>query len=182
MTRLALPRLALLGVAVAVFCAACGAGGGPGSHQRLDVSEVEAAIAASQRRRTPNLQVGKADCPRDVLAETGASFECSLAIEGTQAGFVVRLGEVTGGTARYEIRPSRAILDVTGVVAFLKGRLEGPWQQAEVNCGTARAVVVDVNQALDCLVTNGQAIRAVQAVVEDLDGSFTVREVGATSG
>jgi hypothetical protein len=165
-------------MAAGLVAAGCGAGVTADQVQRVDTAEVELLLVQKQKERSPNLRVGQAACPGDVRALAGESFECTLEIEGTPVRFRVKLTEIVGREARYEIRPTKPIVDVVGLAAFLRSRLEEDWRAAAIDCGRFKVRVVDIGSSLDCLISNGREIRVVEAVVEDLDGSVTLREKG----
>jgi hypothetical protein len=164
-------------VAIVSLCA-CGGGSGATSaaSRRIDKAELETLLVQRQKERNPSLPVGKATCPADVAARRGETFQCLLEVEGQAARFSVTVAEIKGDKARYTFRPLQAIVDVSGVVTFIRSRLDPDWRSARIDCGRAKVRVVDVSSAIECTVFNGTATRYIQAVVEDADGTVTVRE------
>jgi hypothetical protein len=167
----------LLTAAVLVALAACGGGDAGATRARqIDREEVEALVVQRQKERHPGFRVGTATCPGDVQARSGETFTCTVEIEGQLARINVTVAEVLGTEVRYELRPTEAIVDVIGVVAFVRSRLEPDWRDARVDCGQSKVRIAAVGSAIECTVFNGTSTRYIQAVVEDRDGSVTLRE------
>ena|SRR5947209_470096 len=166
--------LAALG---AVLLAACGGGSGSATKvRRVDRKQVEGLVVQREKERNPALRIGTATCPSDVEARVGETFTCTVEVEGQVAHVNVTVSEILGAEARYDLRPVEAVVDVTSVVAFVRSRLEADWQDARVDCGAAKARVTAVGSAIECSVFNGITTRYIQAVVEDSDGSVSLRE------
>ena len=121
------------------------------------------------------MRFANASCPEDVAARQGESFECSVDVEGETVAVRVRITELLGERARYEFRPAKAIVDVVGVTNFIRSRVEASFRLT-VDCGPARARVLDIGGVIDCTATDGVTTRSIQAVVEDLDGTVSLRE------
>lgn len=158
-----------------VTAAACG-NGSRAQTRRVDTEEVEKLLIQRQKEQRPSLNFTKASCPSDVQAREGDAFECSVDVEGQEARFRVRVTEVLGQRASYEFRPTRAIVDPLGLAVFVQSQLEKPWDNAQVNCGLAKVRIVDVGTAIDCTAFDGTDTRNIQAVVEDSEGTVTVRD------
>ncbi|MFN2503417.1 MAG: DUF4333 domain-containing protein [Acidimicrobiales bacterium] len=165
----------VLALAALLTLGACG-DGSSSAGPRVDTEEVEGILLQRQKERYPSLKFGQATCPNGILARSGETFECSVTVEGQPARFRVTIAEVVGERARYEFRPVRAVVDVLTVTVFLKSRLEEAWRMATVDCGPAKVRVLDVGGVIECTASNGTAIRHIQAVVEDRDGTVTLRE------
>ena len=160
-----------------VLLGACGGGEASATRvPRVNRQQVEALVVQRQKERNPGFRIGTATCPSDVEARVGQTFTCTVQVEGQAARITVTVSEVLGTEARYDLRPVDAIVDVSGVVAFLRSRLEPEWRDARVDCGQAKARIVTVGTAIECTVFNGTTTRYIQAVVEDRDGSVSLRE------
>ncbi|MDQ4096730.1 MAG: DUF4333 domain-containing protein [Actinomycetota bacterium] len=166
-----------LTAAVLLALVACGGGDAGATRTRqIDSEEVEALVVQRQKERHPGFRVGTATCPGDLQARAGETFTCTVDIEGQMARINVTVAEVLGSEVRYELRPSDAIVDVAGVAAFVRSRLEPEWRDARVDCGQSKVRIAAVGSAVECTVFNGTSTRYIQAVVEDRDGSVTLRE------
>jgi hypothetical protein len=154
----------------------CGGGRSSSATPVVNPEDVETLLVQRQAARAPRLEVGEAACPSGVAARRGETFRCTLAVEGLDAPFEVTVAQVEGGTVTYEARPLLAIVDVGSVADFLRSRLEPEWQAAQVDCGPARARLLDVGAALECTAFDGAVTRYVQAVVEDRSGTVVLRE------
>src|SRR5215217_821358 len=79
----------LLALVLAVLLAACGGAGKPAaspSHDELvGTTDVERLLVSTQKRKSPNLEVGAATCPDQVRLANGTRFTCTVLIEGTKA-------------------------------------------------------------------------------------------------
>ena len=143
---------------------------------RVDRKEVEGLLVQRQVERNPRLKVESATCPDGVAARQGEAFDCTVTVEGVEAGFRVTIAEVLGDHVRYDLQARQAIVDVAGVVDFLRSRLEEGWRTARIDCGQAKVRLLDPGAALECTVFDGTTTRYVQAVVEDRDGTVVLRE------
>jgi hypothetical protein len=174
------PRLVAL--ALFVLLAACGGPGGrPPASARPDelvgTAEVERLLVATQRRKSPGLEVGMASCPDQVRLANGTRFTCTVRIEGVEAPYAVTLRDVdaTGATGRFALEPAKPIIDVTRIVGLIRSKLQPTARAAEVRCGSARVRVVEIGGSIACTITLGDAVQKVTAVVKDLNGTVVVR-------
>ncbi len=163
-------------VILLVFVACGGGDTGAAKVRRVDNQQVEALLLQRQKERNPGFRVGAAKCPGDVEARAGETFTCTVEVEGQSARVTVTVAEVLGTEARYELRPLDVVVDVAGVAAFVRSRLDPDWRDARVDCGQSKVRIASVGSAIDCTVFNGSTTRYVQAVVEDRDGSVSLRE------
>ena len=77
-------------------------------------------------------------------------------------------------TGRFALAPAKPIIDVSRIVALIRGQLQ-PTRAATVRCGTAKVRVVEVGASIACTITLGDAVQNVRAVVTDLKGTVVVR-------
>ncbi len=169
-------RVLALVLAAAVALAGCGEGGPVGATPTVPDEDVETLLVQRQRERNPALRVSDARCPEDVAARQGERFLCTVDVEGQAAGFEVTVAEVLGRKVTYELRPVQAVIDVVGVVDFLRSRLEPEWRAARIDCGPNRVRLVEVGGAVECSAFSGTAVRRFRAVVEDRDGTVALAE------
>jgi hypothetical protein len=174
------PRLVLL--LLIALLAGCGGGTGrPAATTRPDqlvgTDDVERLLVATQRRKSPDLKVGRATCPDRVRLANGTRFTCTVQIEGTKAPYAVTLRDVdaagTGG--RFALAPAKPIIDVARIVGLIRSKLQPGARGATVTCGPAKVRVVEVGATIACTITLGDAVQKVSAVVQDLQGTVVVK-------
>jgi Domain of unknown function (DUF4333) len=143
-------------------------GGGP------DLAELEAKLVDLQKEKAPDLDVEGAECPEDVDLDKGSRFECTVTIEGVEAPYSITLEEddPEGDSGSFHIEPALAIIDVSIVVDFLKGRAEG----ADVACGQEAVIVGDVGDTFDCTIDSGGQHQTVEMIIKDLDGTVAINK------
>ena len=167
-------------VAAAIVLSLLAACGGPDAGAarvpRVDRKQAEALLVQRAKERYPAFHVDGATCPTDVEARVGESFTCTVDVEGQAARYTLTISEMLGSQARYDIRPIDVIVDVAGVAAFVRSRLEDDWRAATVDCGRSKVKVAAVGAAIECTAFNGSTTRYIQAVVDDVDGSISLRE------
>lgn len=161
--------------AALVVLTACGGTAEPTS-PRVNNEHVETLLVQRQRERNPRLRVADAICPADVEARQGETFQCTVDIEGQRAWFSVTISEILGRQARYDFQPDQAVIDVAAVADFVRSRLEQDWRTAAVDCGQGKVRLMDVGAVLACTASNGATTRHIEALVEDRDGTVSVRE------
>lgn len=166
----------LAALVAAVLAGACGTAGGGSATARVDPKQVEALLTRRQVEAHPGLKVESVTCPAGVAAHRGETFDCTVVVEGLAATYAVTIADVLGKEVRYDLQARRAIVDVAGVVAFLRSRLDADWRTAAVDCGAAKAMLVDVGGVVACTVSDGTTIRHIDAVVEDRDGTVELQE------
>jgi hypothetical protein len=174
------PRLVVL--LLAVLLAACG---GAEDHRTtarqpgelVGTADVERLLVSTQKRKSPKLKVGAANCPDQVRLANGTRFTCTVQIEGTKAPYAVTLRDVDAAkaTGRFALAPAKPIIDVSRVVGLIRSKLQPTARAATVTCGSAKVRVVEVGAAIACTITLGDAVQKVSAVVKDLEGTVVVR-------
>ena len=173
------PRLVAL--ALAVLLTACGGAAKPAATPPRDglvgTADVERLLVSTQKRRSPNLEVGAATCPDQVPLTNGTKFTCTVLIEGTKAPYAVTLRDVDAAkaTGRFALAPAKPIIDVSRIVALIRSKLQPTARAATVRCGTTKVRVVEVGASIACTITLGDAVRKVTAEVRDLKGTVVVR-------
>ena len=134
----------------------------------VDTREVENTLVATQKRATPDLDVRDPACPARVEVSEGATFACTIAVEGVIVPYSVTLADVAT-RIRYNIRPAKAILLLSKLADALRAQVP----DATVDCGPERIKVLDVGATLDCRLSNRTTARTVTFRVDDVDGNVT---------
>lgn len=134
----------------------------------IDTREVENTLVATQKRATPTLDVRDPACPARVEVSEGASFSCTIAVEGVIVPYQVTLADVAT-KIRYNIRPARAILLISKLVDALRSQVPN----ATVDCGPDRIKVLDVGSTLECRLSDRTGARTVMFKVDDVDGNVS---------
>jgi hypothetical protein len=161
---------------VALAAVACGGSddGSDAGPRPVDTEEVESLLVATQRRTSPDFNVGAAECPEQVTVSEGATFNCTVMVEGVAAPYIVTFADVNARnqTGRYDLRPAKAILSVPKLVELVKSLAADPG--ARVDCGPARVLVADVGATLQCRLSDTEGGHTVNLRVDDIEGRVTV--------
>ena len=174
-------RRRLVALVLAVLLAACGGAAKPAAtpphDQLVGTADVERLLVSTQKRKSPNLEVGAATCPDQVRLANGTRFTCTVLIEGTKAPYAVTLRDVDAAkaTGRFAVAPAKPIIDVSRIVALIRSKLQPTARAATVRCGTAKVRVVEVGASIACTITLDDAVQKVTAEVKDLKGTVAVR-------
>lgn len=135
----------------------------------VESQEVENAIVAAQKRATPDLDVRDPSCPARIVVSEGATFQCTVAVEGVIVPYEVTL---TGArtTLRYNIAPAKAILLIPKLVTALQYNTPG----SHIDCGPDRVRVLDVGAVFECTVTDAaNKAQRVTLKVNDVEGNVS---------
>lgn len=148
---------------------ACSEGG-------VDFSELEDRLVEEQKTKSPNLDVGAATCPEDVAVENGATFQCTVVVEGVDAPYKITMSDVDedAENAYFDIKPAKPIIDVSKVVGFLESQLTSDRAGATVDCGDEAVIVTEIGSTIDCTVSDGGESEKVAVLVKDLQGTITL--------
>ncbi len=177
----------LVAALVAGILASCSGSGGngdggaaapPTTAKAVDTQEVERLLVTTQKRASPDFDVRDPSCPARVVVTEGASFECTVVVEGVVAPYTITFKQVndkekTGG---YDLRPAKAILSVPKLVDFVKSSARDP--AARVDCGPLRVKVLDPGATFECRLADTAGDHIVTLRVDDVAGRVTL--LGAT--
>jgi len=164
--------------ALVLLAGACGGSDDDGDRtptatdDAVDTQEVESLLVSTQQRASPEFDVRDPSCPARIVVEEGASFRCTVVVEGAVAPFDVTLRGVSSGsrTGQFDIRPAKAILSIPKLVDLLRARVPG----ATIDCGQERVRVLEVGATFECRVTGGgQPDQTITLRVEDVLGNVT---------
>lgn len=139
----------------------------------IDRAWMEDGLGRDLKERNPGLPVGAVACPEGIKIVEGATFQCTVEMEGVQAPFSVTVTDVdaSAGTFNTDWKPTKAILVIDPIVKHLKSRLQNQAPNATVDCGTAPVRIVEVGSAIECTISEGSNRLVVRGVVEDVNGS-----------
>ena len=166
MRRLVTRITLMLGAAI---LAGCSFGLSTGS-DTLDPDKVEANISEEMTKQQPNLPLNSVTCPDGMKPVQGVTFECTAHVDGIQWPIGVTITNVDLGTGnvKYNIKPTKALLIPEGIVKAIKAELRKQQvTNADVDCGTERYRVVEINGAIECTVTAGGERRVVRVVDDE---------------
>ena len=174
----------------AVFCAALAlAGVTPADATTAATTdlkkEIEGKIVQVQKSAAPKLKVGAATCPAKLAGVQKrvpiGTYACTVQIEGVAAPYSVVVKEggfLKGGV--YSIAPSKAIIDLTKVVGFVRQSLdENEAASAKIVCGKGIVVVLAPNGTIVCTVTVAGSAQNYTFVVKDVNGTIALRTAAA---
>lgn len=137
----------------------------------IDTREIENALLAAQKRFSPDLDVRDPSCPARVVVVEGASFQCTVAVEGVIVPYNVTLKNVATKLG-YDIAPAKALLLIPKLVEGLQKNVPG----AKIDCGPDRVRVLDVGATFQCKLSDSTGDHTVILHVDDVNGN--VSQVG----
>ena len=174
-------RLAAVLIALLAVLAACGndtVDGSEGSSDdetrttegALDTTPAEQTLVARQKQATPDLSVGEARCPGRVELRNGATFGCSVLVEGLPAPYTVTVTDVDrdAKTADFEFELTRAVLSTAKLRDAVLQTLSD--KSAQVDCGPGKARLAAVDAIIECSVTDKEGSRSATLRVVDIEG------------
>jgi hypothetical protein len=161
---------------LALGSAACSHSGGGKAEtsttaRAVDTQQVESVVLATQKRATPTLDVRDPSCPARVVVTEGATFRCTVVLEGVIVPYDVTLKNVNSGskTGSYDIQPAAAIILVSKLVDALQRNAPG----TNIDCGPQKILVVAVGATFDCQATRNLTTQKITLKVDDLSGNVT---------
>ncbi|MEA2446908.1 MAG: hypothetical protein QOK47_545 [Actinomycetota bacterium] len=147
-----------------------------GSDVIKGLSDLEDQMVAAQEEQAPDLEVQGAKCPEEVPAKVGTKFQCTVTIEGVEAPYDVTLNSVEGGQGHFDFINAKPIIDTTKVVEFISQRLETQGVTGiDVACGESKVQIVEIGDSIPCTISDDQDTQTIQAVVEDLQGTVSLK-------
>jgi hypothetical protein len=167
-----LQRVLAAAVLVPVLTA-CSASVSTGGYDPDDVAE---QVQKAQADATPDLEVTDASCPDDSEPEKeGDTTECTVAIDGVEATYLVTFTEVTDDGVKFDIEPAAAIVSVAKTIEAFQDEIEKQgFADVVVDCGEAGVVVQEVGSTFTCdLTAEGTTIEGT-VTIEDVDGNVSL--------
>jgi hypothetical protein len=158
---------AALGLGLALVALA-GCGG-----SRLDTSRAEQQMTEQFRRSLAPAVVGEAHCPDHVSSKKGATFECRLAVGGTD---VTVTATQVDGKGSVSVATDKAVIVVAKVQADLTAQLRAAYQSdldapvVTVDCGQPPVRVLAVGASFPCTATTPAGTVTQRVVVKDTAG------------
>jgi hypothetical protein len=137
----------------------------------LDTTAAEQQLVARQKQATPDLSVGEARCATRAELREGATFGCSVLVEGLPAPYTVTVTDVDrdAKTAEYEFELTKAIVATAKVVAVVKQ--SWPDQSAQVDCGPGKVRLAEPGTTIECSVNDKDGFHSATARVVDIQGN-----------
>lgn len=168
-------------VAVPVSSVAPVAAAAPAAKATDLKADIEAKIASVQREAAPGLKVGGVSCPATLAGKKTkvpvGNYSCTITIEGVPAPYTVIVkegGSLKGGV--FQISPSKAIIDISKIVSFVKTSLDpADATNTKVSCGAAPVVVADPGAPIVCTLTRGKAIEKLEFEIRNVNGLVALK-------
>jgi hypothetical protein len=144
-------------------------------------ADIEAKIASVQREAAPGLKVGGVSCPATLAGKKTkvpvGNYSCTITIEGVPAPYTVIVkegGSLKGGV--FQIAPSKAIIDISKIVSFVKTSLDpADATNTKVSCGAAPVVVADPGAPIVCTLTRGKAVEKLEFEIRNVNGLVALK-------
>jgi hypothetical protein len=144
-------------------------------------ADIEAKIASVQREAAPGLKIGAVSCPATLAGKKTkvpvGNYSCTIAIEGVPAPYTVVVkegGSLKGGV--FQISPSKAIIDLSKIVSFVKTSLDpADAAVAKISCGAAPVMVADPGAPIVCSLTRGKAVEKLEFEIRNVNGLVALK-------
>jgi hypothetical protein len=142
---------------------------------QLDV--IEASLTKSQQAASPSLKVDKATCDRVTKAPAGKTvIKCEVRVEGTAVPYRVVLEMSSNGSGSFTSKATKVPIDTRTLQALVRSVLNADASDdAVVDCGKQRIVVVDPGAVLRCSATLGDEKERFSFVVKDMAGNVEMQ-------
>ena len=137
----------------------------------LDTTPAKQMLVARQKQATPDLSVGEARCPARAELRKGATFGCSVLVEGLPAPYTVTVTDVNrdAKTAEYRFELTKAVLSTAKLRDAVLQTLSD--KSARVDCGPSKARLAAVDATVECSVTDSEGSRSATLRVVDIEGT-----------
>lgn len=142
---------------------------------KLDV--IERTITDVQKRASPDLTVGRADCDDVKRAPVGrTTIRCTIAVGGATVPYRATLTMSSAGAGSFAVRATRVPIDTRTLVGFVRDVLDPAAQSAaEIECGSPRVVVVDPGAVISCTARLDGERERFRFKVMDLSGAVEMQ-------
>ena len=138
----------------------------------LDTTPAREMLVAHQKQATPNLDVGEARCQTRAELRKGATFGCSVSVEGLPAPYTVTVTDVDRGarTAEYEFELTKAVVPTAKAVEVV--RQSWADKDAKVDCGPGKVRLAEVGTTIECSVNDKDGFHSATVRVTDIQGNL----------
>ncbi len=125
----------------------------------------------TQRTGNPGLRAANPSCPDTIPLIVGASFECTVEVEGVKAPYLVSLPSL----GVIQASPVRAIIGTAAAATYVRSNLPQDLRGVVVDCGPAAVRIVEVGGTFPCAISDGSSTQTVQVVAHDNKGTVSVQ-------
>jgi hypothetical protein len=142
---------------------------------QLDV--IEASLTKSQQAASPKLTVDNAACDRVTKAPAGRTIlQCQVNVEGTPVPYRVVLDMTSTGAGSFTTKATKVPIDTRTLQSLVRSVLNADVRdEAVIDCGRRRVVVVDPGAVLRCSAELGDDKERFSFLVKDLDGNVEMQ-------
>lgn len=158
MRRPLLPALAL------ALLAACS------TTKTLDSGDLETTLSSNAAQQLPGVEIGEAECPDDIEAEAGSTFECTIDVAGQEVSYQVVQDDDEGNVT---FTRSQAVLDIDKLTSEVTNGIEAQTGvEVTVTCPGGPIRVETPQSTFTCTATTEQGEqRSVEITVTDVEGN-----------
>jgi len=161
-------RVAGLAVALVASTSACSSPAG----KTIDPHQLVTSLLTTLHRQRPTITI-QAACPSGIPPKVGATFTCSVSLDGVAVAYAVQISGVSNSGVTIASRPTEPIVDTREVAAAVTAKLAPQVAGAKVTCGEARFVQLPVRGTFTCTVSAGGQSGTLRATVQDDQGNVT---------
>jgi hypothetical protein len=159
-------RVAGLAVALGAAVTACSSSAPP----TIDQHEIVTTLLTTLHRQRPSITI-QAACPSGIPPKVGATFTCSVSLDGVAVSYAVQISGVSSSGITIASRPTEPIIDTREAAAAVTAKLAPELAGATVTCGAARFVQLPVHGTFTCTVSAGGQSDTLRGTVQDDQGN-----------
>ena len=162
-----MPRTAVRSIALATCVLLAIAG----CSKKVDSDSVEKQVVTKVEQAFPEATSVKANCPSDIEAKKGKSFNCTVTLNGQQTDIKVGITNVKDKNFTFALKPTQAIVPTAKLAEILQKQAGA---NTHVSCGSEAVVLKDPGETVDCTVTGNGQTRTVKVRFKDSAGNYEV--------
>jgi len=151
-----------------------------GSAASVDPHQIVTTLLTTLHRQRPSITI-QAACPSGIPVKVGATFSCSVSLDGVAVSYQVQITGVSGSGVTISSRPSEPIIDTRQAAAAVTAKLAPQVADATVTCGTARFIQLPVHGTFSCTVSAQGQSATLGATVEDDQGNVAFSGAGPSA-